>query len=139
MVQTAVLFCKYLDSKGKKYDYEERQGKSDVVEIRFSGDNWSSIPIRFFFDTSCEAVAVRCFSICMFNQNKLAAGLLKANELNNEYRWLRFYIDEDNEATAAIDAVIDTSTVGEVCYELMIRMLNIVDDVYPEFMKACWS
>lgn len=139
MVQTAVIFTKYLDSKGKKYDYEERPGKSDVVEIRFSGDNWNSIPIRFFFDKDETAVAVRCFSICMYNQNKLAAGLLKANEINNEYRWVRFYIDDDNEATAAIDAVITTETCAEVCYELMIRMLNIVDDVYPEFMKACWS
>ena len=112
MVQTAVIFAKHLEAKGKKYDYEERPGKSDVVEIRFSGDNWNSIAIRFFFDADGKSVAVRVFSICKYSDSKLASGLLQANATNNEYRWVRFYIDDDNEATAAIDAVIDEETVA---------------------------
>ena len=45
------------------------------------------------------------------------------------YRWMRFYVDSDNEFTAALDAVINGETIGEECYELLGRAVSIVDDV----------
>lgn len=139
MVETAVAFKKFLDKNDKKYEYDEREGAADVVTLKFSGQNFQYITIRFFFDPDCCSVAVRCFSICQFDEKTLAAGVYESNKLNNEYRWLKFSIDDDNEATAAIDAVITPENSGEVCYELLARSVNIIDDVYPRLMKARWG
>ena len=40
---------------------------------------------------------------------------------------------------ARCDNIIQLDTCGENCYELMIRMLKIVEDAYPSFMKALWA
>jgi hypothetical protein len=52
--------------------------------------------------------------------------------MNDHYRWLRFYVDEDRELTAALDAVIPADSVGEICVELLHRSVSIVDSVCKE-------
>ena len=62
------------------------------------------------------------------------------SKLNDDFRWVKFSIDEnDNTVTASTDAVIRMDVAGEICYELVFRMVNIVDDAYPEIMKALWA
>ena len=82
---------------------------------------------------------VRIFSIARVPKNKTAAVLEVLNALMIEYRWLRFYLDSDNEVTAAIDAVITEETAAPVAGELLARGLNIVDDIYPRIMKVLWA
>ena len=56
--------------------------------------------------------------------------------LRAAYRW---YLDDDREVTAAVDAVITADTIGAVAYELVQRGVNIIDENYPKVMKALWS
>ena len=139
MKATTAAFLDLLNQSGIKYEFKERPGKSDWVNVRYSGDSIRSISIQLFFSDDCEDVAIRSFSICKVPANKKADMLNLLNALMDEYRWLRFYLDEDNEVTAAIDAVITVATAAPIAKELMLRTLNIVDDVYPRIMKALWS
>ena len=139
MKATTAAFLDVLNQSGIKYEFKERDGKSDWVNVRYGGDNIQSISIQLFFSQDCEDVAIRSFSICKVPANKKADMLNILNAIMDEYRWLRFYLDEDNEVTAAIDAVITVATAGPVAKELMLRTLNIVDDVYPRLMKALWA
>ena len=60
--------------------------------------------------------------------------------MNQEYRWVKFYVDEkENSVTIADDAIIQLDSCGEEIFELMYRLADIADDVYPEFMKAIWQ
>lgn len=139
MVSTAVEFIKRLDLESKKYTSEERKGQSDVVSLNFSAKNCNSMTIRFFFDPDGKSVAVRCFSLCSFTKEKVLEAIYESNKLNNEYRWAKFSIDKDNELAVAIDAVIKESTAGDVCYELLARMVNIIDETYPRYMRIRWG
>ncbi len=57
------------------------------------------------------------------------------NDLNNEYRWVKFSIDDDNDVAANIDAIIDENSCGAEVAELILRMVNICDEAYLEFAE----
>ena len=119
----------HLDGKNVRYTYKPLE-KSELVSIGYEGDNMKDMNFMFFFDKDGESVSVKCFAIDQFGANDLARGIVCSNKLNNKYRWIKFYIDEDNEAAASIDAVITAKSAGDVCFELLIRMLDIVDEAY---------
>ncbi len=132
-------FTQVLDSKNLRYDVDERPEQEDcVVSIGITMDN-SSFRVKLFIDDDNKHVALRCFSIANAPENKYANALVTCNKCNLEYRWIKFVIDSDRDINAQDDAVISPETAGEELFELMLRMLNIVDDCYPEFMKAIWS
>ena len=85
-------------------------------------------------------MAIRVWTIAKTtNTRQVAAVSLVLNDLNNNYRWYRWYLDDDREVTAAVDAVITADTIGAIVYELVQRGVNIIDENYPKVMKALWS
>lgn len=127
-----------LNNENFRYEIltEGASGEPDCVMVTSSADNMHSISIQFFF--SDNDVGIRVFSIATVPENKREAVLNELNEITCKYRWVNFSIDKDNEVIAAIDAIIDYDSAAEVCYELMFKMYNIVDDMYPKIMKQLW-
>ena len=123
------LFTRQLDSENIKYSVDSEK---DIVRVRYNGDHFKSVTFTFIFDDDGESFALRVFSISQFTNNQLNDAYEFCNRMNYKYRWLRFYIDSDDELTAAIDAVITPSTAGAECFELLARTVNIVDDVLGE-------
>ena len=124
------LFASYMDLKGIRYDVRE---ESDLITIDFTnGDHYDRIRITFVADDDGESVAVRAFSLRQYSKRQLPDAYEFCNRMNYKYRWCRFYVDSDDELTAAIDAVITPATAGAECFELLARTDNIVDDVLGE-------
>ncbi len=86
----------------------------------------------FFFDDDGESVSFKVFSIFEFGQGELAKAYKFCNDMNNEWRWFRFYVDSDNELTVDMDAVIDANSTAAVCMEILRRARSIVGKVYKE-------
>lgn len=129
-------FTDYLDEKGVKY---QTDGETKV-RVGYKMDNMSSVSVNVIFDKDGEGkVHFVVWSIGKFPDSKLMAGMAVCNALNAKYRWIKFYIDSDNEGCADLDAIVDEETVGPECYELMHRLLNIVDEAYPEIMRALYA
>lgn len=130
------LFTTYLDSQGVKYS----EAKDNVIRVPYTGDNLKTIPVFVFFDSDGEPlVCLKCWEIVRFDGEKMAKGINVCNELNRKFRWVKFYIDSDGDVNAQIDAYIDEESCGSTCKSLVSRMVNIVDEGYPAFMKALWS
>lgn len=121
------LFTDKLDAEGVKYRVNPDQ---PVVRLGYRGDNFEGLTFTFAFDDDGESVALRVFSIAKFDKEDLPHAYRFCSMMNMEYRWIKFYVDRDDEFTAAIDAVISPETAGEECYELLGRAVAIVDDVY---------
>lgn len=134
MNSAAQNFANYLSSKEIKYRLESE----NVLSTGFTESN-TSVTVKFVFGEDGEDVALRVFSIAKVPENKLAGMAQVCSQLNLKYRWVRFYLDSDNEVTAAIDAVISAGTSNDVCFELLIRIIKIVNEAYPEIMKGLWS
>ena len=125
------LFAKTMDEKGIKYTQHDSQ---PVLFIRYRGDNFEGLTFTFIFDEDGGTLSVKVYSIVKFKESQLTDAYAFANEMNTKYRWIKLYVDSDNELTAAMDAVITEKTVGEECIELLFRAVSIVDDVYKALM-----
>ena len=130
------LYMRYMDQNNIKYtDVDER-----VVKVVYSGDNLQSIIVYVFFDPDGEnLVTFRSWDIANFKESQVPAGIRVCNDLNKQYRWVKFFIADDGDITAQIDAVVDEMTCGEECAHLVRRVVSIVDQSYPDIMKTLWS
>ena len=136
----AEKFKSYLDGKNIKYDYHEATEKTaEAIIVGTAGNNADEIRVIFFFDDDANSVNVKSFSVAKVPSNKLMDAYVKVNELNYEYRWVKFYIDDDNEITVSGDAIVDPDSAGEELFEMLARYMKIIDDVYPALMKVIWA
>lgn len=138
MSLTADNVKKYLDSKDVRYEVLE-EGERDVIAIGCQGEKAEKIRVIFFIDDDGQHVAIRSFGISKVPEEKLMPMYVALNELNCEYRWMKFYVDGDNEIVAADDAILSPETAGEECFELLLRSVDIIDKIYPSLMKIIWA
>lgn len=135
---SAKMVASYFQNENLKFDIDGDD--EEIIRINFNADNVESVRISLFFDKEDKNVAIRSFNICKVEEAKKAKIYQVMSKLNDDFRWVKFSIDEnDNTVTASTDAVIRMDVAGEICYELVFRMVNIVDDAYPEIMKALWA
>ena len=84
---------------------------ANAVKVVFSGDNMKTITVFVIFDEDGKnMVALRSWDI-----------------------------SDEGGVSAADDAVVDESSVGAECVQLVRRMVGIVDECYPALMKALWT
>ncbi|MBP5231584.1 MAG: YbjN domain-containing protein [Clostridia bacterium] len=139
MLKCAKSFIDKLDEKELKYEHSEDEDGSERVRISFKTDNAQNVRLNYFFDENDMTVNIKVFSLAEVPVDKLMDMYVLMNQLNSEYRWVTFYLDEDNEVTISGDAVVEENTAGDELYQLAGRFLNIIDDVYPRIMKVRWS
>lgn len=119
-------FIETLDEHNIKYKlYDDRP----VVSLPYDGNHFSDLDFIFIFDDDGGSVAVKVYTIKEFEKRQLPNAYKFCNNMNFKFRWVRFYIDNDMELTADMDAVIGGDTIGEECFELLARCVSIVDDV----------
>ncbi|MBR7117714.1 MAG: YbjN domain-containing protein [Clostridia bacterium] len=125
-------FIAALKSEGIKFN---KSDDKPSVFINYSGDNFDSLTFSFFFDDDGESVAIKVFSIKQFEKSELDEAYEFCNKMNNEWRWIRFYVDSDDEFTADMDAVVrpNDKACGQECVGLLHRAVRIVDKVCGEF------
>lgn len=118
-------FIETLDSHKLKYNiYDDRA----VVSLPYDGNHFTDLDFIFIFDDDGKTVAVKVYSIKQFERNQLPNAYKFCNNMNFKFRWVRFYVDNDMELTADMDAVISGNTIGDECFELLARCVSIVDD-----------
>ena len=140
MIDSTHQFIEALKSKEIKFSQDTTDSGKDVVSVSFDGNNISPIKMLFFFGTDSQDVSLQCFNVVKVPEGKTEAILKAVNGLNAHYRFAKFYFDVDYKTvTVQMDACFRTHDVGEICTELMIRCIQIIDDSYPSLMKALWA
>ena len=65
------------------------------------------------------------------------------NECNDAYNHVKFVLNtggpDVGQISAREDDIIQIESCGAECFELMLRMVRIVEDAYPKFMKVLWG
>lgn len=139
ILYSVIQFVNYMDQKDIKYNNRGPFGDNgrEVVEVSFSGKNMNSVRTVFYFDADAEAVAIRVYDIVKVPEEKVDMIYPAINSLNKHFRFAKFVLDtDDNTIQAEWDAAFRSRDVGEICYELLIRMVDICDTAYPDLMKA---
>ena len=135
MIDCAQMYIAKLEAENLKYTTRDLPDGSNVVSVMFnmvfthaifqSSDNGKHVAFR----TQLEAVPAE----------KVNDLLVVCNSLNMRYRWLKFYLDKDNDIMVEDDAIITPETAGEECFELLIRTAGIIKEVKPFIMKAIYA
>lgn len=133
-----IAFQIALDQREIKYQ-ELENSKLPAVRIGYSMTNMDHLDVVFWFDEDGESMHFATSTIAHVPENKTDVALRAINDANVRFRWLSFYLDSDNDILANGDAILTPNTVGDTCYELLQRTLNITDEAYTSFMKALWA
>lgn len=121
------LFTDYLCKQ--KLHYTDRGEHS--VRVTYSGSHLPSIPVQVLFDQDDEpTVQLKCWDIASF-LGKEAQGEQLCAKLNREFSWVRFYLDQDSDLVAAMDAYVDDYNCGELCLRLVLTVVDAADACYP--------
>jgi hypothetical protein len=127
--QTIKAVKAFFDKKGIRYT---ENGKR--LNMRYDANNYNDQNFTLIFDDDGDSVALRAFSILKYTSAQIEQAHAQCNKQNCDYRWARFYVDNDNELTLAVDAVIPKGVAPDICYEILARSVNILDDVYRSFL-----
>lgn len=141
MFASTQQFIDTLESQDHHYNLVEadQDHPHDMVGLLFGCDNLD-LELNLFFGEDCEDVAIRGFDLVKIPEDKMPAALLAVNELNNRFRFVKFVVEtEDAVIRLELDASFRRHDVGDICYELVMRTVNICDEAYPSLMKAVWS
>lgn len=124
-------FMDYLDAKGLHYTVMDEN--DNMVYLAFGGDQDTYVMVDFDEeDDDASSVHFNSMGFAKVEQSDLPAALIKLNEVNMKYRWAKFFI-RDNELWGDCDAKIYPGTVGPECFELTIRLSNIIEEVIKDF------
>jgi hypothetical protein len=126
---------RFFEEEGVKYT----EPKENIIKVIYSSDNMNGIPILALFDDDGDnLVEFKCFDIINLS-NKKDEAIVLCNNINSKYRWVRFHIDEDGDVICGADTYVFDGSCGIVCKNMLERMANIIDDVYPSFARLKFS
>ncbi len=129
------LVAQYFEAK----DAKAQEVEEDLLRIGWNFEG-SSIDIFLHFDESDTHVHLEGINFIKVPEDKFDRMYKVVNQVNNEYKLVKFTLDEESaQIVARDDAVIQLDSCGEECFELMIRMVQIVEDAYPTLMKGIWA
>ena len=94
----------------------------------------SDVPYHFiyFFNSDMQHTNIRVWYLIEFADEYLVDVVRACNELNYNYNYARFYVDEiDNSVTVSMDLIYREEDAGDVVWEATRRMTNVINEAYP--------
>lgn len=125
-------------ASGIKFRVEEGDNNSRVV-AGFTPKNGTPVRAQFISNDDDNDVSVRLYTLIHATDDSRDAILKVVNECNRKYRYCKFVLDDDNDVNVEYDFLLRSENIGPMATEYFIRLMKIVENVYPLFMKALWS
>ena len=134
MKACAENFIKYLDSKNYHYSSREDNDGDVIVDfpysgkvakLVFSGDDGEYASLYMQYEHVPEDKRMKLIEVC--------------NDLNCRFKWVTFFVDQDQDLMLQVDAKLSADTAADETMELMARMFNIADKAKSDIMKAIYA
>jgi len=132
MLLTAELFINDLKSKDLSYSVNDRGDtvivdfpyKGKVTKCVFSGENGKYLSLYLVYEHIPD--------------EKVADVIFLCNKFNAEYKWITYYVDNDNDLMIHDDAILSVQSAADEAFELLLRMLKIAEELKPAVMKTLY-
>ncbi len=139
MISTAAMTVKSdFDKKGVYYIFDEKE-QYQIIYTPFRIENGPIVDILFVFSEDNDISAKLFIPLKLSDSyvDKVKDLIIK---LNDEYRFVKFVLDSDNDISLEYDFLSSTKLdyLAESVFELLIRFMSIADEVYPSLMKLIW-
>lgn len=129
-----------------RHEIKYRTVETESLTFLEAGFNIHGGPtVRFHFFSQGESgndVQLRIIGLMnKIDMEKRTALLEACNRLNSEMRFLKFYLNKEGDLQGQGDlpANISDDCVGECCFELFLRSMQILDQCYHYFPEAYYS
>ena len=135
---TKAIYETLKNDEGLKVFIDETDNTS-AAWLQFGIKNGGSYRIRFISKDDDNDVAVRIFELVSVDKSQFAKVLPVINNLNAKYRYVKFVLDNDGDVNVEYDYLMRCPDPAASAMELIIRIVKIVDEAYPELMRAMWA
>ena len=72
-------------------------------------------------------------------EQKLNDVILFCNTLNNETKWFKFFVDDENDLMMQDDAILSPATAAEDCFELLERRVKVLEKIRSNVLRIVES
>lgn len=135
------LIAETFEKRGVKFDVVSHHGSEQLL-AGFSVECGPNVIMRFISRDNDNDVAARIFGLIANTPKEKRARLMDAcNVLNHKIRYMKFYLDTDGDINVEYDFPVHSPDdgIGEMAFEIFVRMMQILDSEYSIFMKALYS
>lgn len=132
-------YVEILDEVGLKHsEIKTRDNGKQTVTFMYQTELMGK-PVSVMVTCDSCSVEQTVFGIANIPEDKITNAILMCNDLNAEYRFLKFYVDEENNVVVEDDAFLDEHSAGAEIFAVTKIMLEKLNDIYGRFMKAIWA
>ena len=136
MLKSTEEFVCFLNQNNLKYCLDSiNANDNEQITMCITSETLSDITIHFLFDSNNQIVYIRIWNILKIPDQFNSIALTIINELNNTYRFVRFYLNTDNGIDVFVDSLIHSGTIGKTCINLGIVIAKICDSIYPKLTE----
>lgn len=104
----------------------------------FSG-NSAKYELKFICKEGDNSLALRIFGLFNIDRSSWYKVYPVLNKYQDTYRFLRFTLDTDGDINVEYDVPNCTQDAGMIAVEMILRIGQILDDVYPELRRIAYS
>ena len=126
------------DARKLKYHIMDN-GEVSAVEAGISGEKYSGLEVVFFSPDDDNDVAVRIMKICKVPSDRMAHMLVAVNKCNEKFRYVKLVIDKDRDVNLEYDMPLKNENVGDIAVEMLVRIMKMMEEIYPVLMKAMYA
>lgn len=136
MLKSTEEFVCFLNQNNLKYCLDSINANgNEQITMCITSQTLSDIKIHFLFDSNNQIVYIRIWNLLKIPDQFNSIALTIINELNNTYRFVRFYLNTDNGIDVFVDSLIHSGTIGKTCINLGIIIAKICDSIYPKLIE----
>ena len=135
------LIAETFEKRGVKFDVVSHHGSEQLL-AGFSVDCGPNVIMRFISCDNDNDVAARIFGLISNTPKEKRTRVMEAcNVLNHKIRYMKFYLDPDGDINVEYDSPMHSPDdgIGEMAFEIFVRVMQILDFEYSIFMKALYS
>ncbi len=134
---TSEIYAAFQEA-GLKCTVEEGEERC-AIKAGISGDHCNYRVYLISRDAESNDFALRVFQLANIPEGKKGAVLSVLNDMHEKFRFFKFVVDEDGDLNVEYDFPKEGGDPGKAAVEMVIRLMQIVDDIYPPVMKVLWS
>lgn len=133
MLSCAQAFADDLQSKGLEFDVREDSDGDVILTFPYDGK------LTNFIFTGEDGTRVSMYTrLETIAEDKVSDLIILCNTLNTNYKWLKFFVDRDNDLMIQDDAILSPDTAAEECFDLLLTRVRIYKECKPQIMRAIY-
>ena len=133
MLLAAQLFTDELNVRSFAYSVHE-MSEGAVVSFSCCG-----MHTNFIFSGEEGRYASMYTLMTAVSAEKLTETILLCNTLNNETKWFKFFVDDENDLMMQDDAILSPESAADECSELLERRIKVLEKVKATVLRTTAS